>query len=439
MLQTCRLFGVILCGAAACGEVHTMGPVDGASDDSAADGPPAVTVQVSPTGDDTSDGVARPVKTLKRAFALAVADGRITRVALASGTYNAANGESFPYLVPANLTIAGSGATLVGATSSDGLTLESGTLDGIALSGFVVAVTVNGTAALTDVRIQASNIGVKARKTATLTVTRLSIAGKAGACETGISAEDTAAVSAANVTTTMLGTTVQMIDQSTVELTSPDFAGDAGCTNSMLSVSGKSLKITGGRIESGATGIQFTGTSPPTVATFTDTNIGFMSGDGLLGSTVALAMTGGDLRGSHRGLFATGGSWTFTNVSIIQNTTLAIQLGGTSASAPGTLNAHGCDISVNGDGIQLSSFAAADLGTAANPGNNRFGNNTNINLNLAGTAGATLVTAIGNTWRASTQGSDASGKYPTTATITGPVAAAQGNNFAVAAGWRLVR
>src|SRR5262245_9243883 len=103
-MQTRRLLGALVC-AAACGEVHTMAP--DAATDSALDSPPGVTVQVSTTGDDGSDGIARPVKTLKRAFALAVADGRITQISLDSGTYSAANGESFPYTVPANLKVTG--------------------------------------------------------------------------------------------------------------------------------------------------------------------------------------------------------------------------------------------------------------------------------------------------------------------------------------------
>jgi hypothetical protein len=452
MRQTLGLLGCVVCGAVACGEVRgTAVGVDGGSDapgsslpDGSGSGPPdgpdsaSSTVEVSTTGDDAGDGIARPVKTLKRAFALAVADGRITRVSLASGTYGAANGETFPYAVPANLTITGSGAKLVGA-ASDGLILESGELDGIELSGFAVAVAVVGTATLHNVRIESSSIGVRVARTAKLTATELDITGAAGACATGIAVQDTATLSANDLTTRELGTSIQMVDRSTVELTSPRISGDAACNKSSLAVSGATLTITEGDIDAGTTGIEFSRATPATVATITDTRIGFMAGAGLTGSTVALTMTGGDLRGSDRGLVATGGSWTFTNVAIIQNDTRALEISGASAAAPGSLYARGCDISVNGDGILLSAFGVADLGTVASPGNNEFGNNSNINLNLAGTTGASMVTAIGNTWRSSTQGSDVNGKYPQPATVVGPVAAASRNNFALGAGWSLIR
>ncbi|HEX3757107.1 MAG TPA: hypothetical protein VHW23_00305 [Kofleriaceae bacterium] len=80
-----------------------------------------------------------------------------------------------------------------------------------------------------------------------------------------------------------------------------------------------------------------------------------------------------------------------------------------------------------------------DLGTVANPGNNEFSGNTGLNLNLASSQGATVVTAIGNAWNPLIQGSDIRGKYPTTATVVGPVAAAAGNNYALASGWSLIR
>lgn len=107
-----------------------------------------LTVLVSTTGDDGNDGITQPVKTLKRAFALAVVDDRITEIALAQGDYGADNGESFPYVVPADLTISGTNAKLIGAGSNDGLILESGTLRRIELHGFSVALTITGTVEL---------------------------------------------------------------------------------------------------------------------------------------------------------------------------------------------------------------------------------------------------------------------------------------------------
>ena len=74
-----------------------------ASDGSASGG---VAVHVSPSGDDSNDGLMLPVKTLKHAVGLAAANSQITQVALASGTYAMSSGETFPYTVPPGVTLA---------------------------------------------------------------------------------------------------------------------------------------------------------------------------------------------------------------------------------------------------------------------------------------------------------------------------------------------
>lgn len=187
------------------------------------------------------------------------------------------------------------------------------------------------------------------------------------------------------------------------------------------------------------TGIEFTGAAPATVATVTSTSIQSMTGDGVTGSTVALTMTGGNVQSSNRGLFANGGSWTLQRVEFLHNTTLAVEIKGSSEAAAPTLRMNSCEAIASGDGILLSDFAVADLGTAERPGNNTFIVSRSVHLNLAGTSGAALVTAVGNTWYKNKQGSDSLGRYPQPATITGPVSMVPGNNFALAAGWTLVR
>jgi hypothetical protein len=88
---------------------------------------PGVTIHVSTTGDDTSDGLTHPVKTLKHAIGLAAADSQIKNIALTPGRYSTENGETFPYGVPANLAIvgpAGGGAILVGTKIEPGLMID---------------------------------------------------------------------------------------------------------------------------------------------------------------------------------------------------------------------------------------------------------------------------------------------------------------------------
>lgn len=85
-----------------------------------------------------------------------------------------------------------------------------------------------------------------------------------------------------------------------------------------------------------------------------------------------------------------------------------------------------------GDGVVANDTSAPNLGDAATPGTNTIDANTGVGLNNNTTA--STIQAAGNTWRISTQGSDASGNYPGPAVQGGPVAAAAGNNFAITNG-----
>src|SRR5262245_43980060 len=55
------------------------------------------TIHVSASGDDSNDGITQPVKTLKRAIGIASGSSQIAKIALASGSYSTASGETFPY------------------------------------------------------------------------------------------------------------------------------------------------------------------------------------------------------------------------------------------------------------------------------------------------------------------------------------------------------
>src|SRR5579859_4245487 len=50
------------------------------------DAGPSLTIQVSPLGDDSADGIARPVETLRRAIGIATEDHRVNAIELAAGT-----------------------------------------------------------------------------------------------------------------------------------------------------------------------------------------------------------------------------------------------------------------------------------------------------------------------------------------------------------------
>jgi len=93
----------------------------------------------------------------------------------------------------------------------------------------------------------------------------------------------------------------------------------------------------------------------------------------------------------------------------------------------------------NGHGVDVFDSADADLGTIADPGNNVFQMNTELGLSVDGSAGATLIEAVGNTWNPRIQEANDAGRYPTPETITVPVPYVAGNNFTVNSGWSLAR
>jgi parallel beta-helix repeat protein len=81
-----------------------------------------------------------------------------------------------------------------------------------------------------------------------------------------------------------------------------------------------------------------------------------------------------------------------------------------------------------GDGVVANDTSVPNLGDTATPGANTLDTNTGVGLNNNTTASA--IQAVGNTWRASIQGSDGAGNYPA-GVQAGPVAPAAGNNFAI--------
>ena len=134
---------------------------------------------------------------------------------------------------------------------------------------------------------------------------------------------------------------------------------------------------------------------------------------------------------------------------ITGNTVAGIQLQAGSLTATGaTISANGVGVNLasggvfavtmrttqvttnTGDGLALAvaQTSAIDLGTAASAGGNTFsGNNvgasaTAANLDISAVLGAAnlAITAIGNTFDANVQGTDANGSYATTLTLSAP-------------------
>ena len=400
-------------------------------------------VQVSTTGNDANDGIAQPVKTLKRGIGIALANGEIATVSVAAGRYDAANGETFPYTVPGGITIegpAGGGAILAGSGIEPGLSLESGTLANLEFESFAVAVTATGTGHIGGARVRTSALAIRAETAAQLAIDSLDITGPTAGCKIGIELDGGASLVATNVRTGMLATAIVAKDQSTVMLGGGMIAGDASCTN-LANVdieSTGSVAVSDTLIDGGAFGMFFPVDGPATAVTLTNTTIRNLTGDGLGGRAVNLTMIGGALTNSQDGMQASGGTWSFTNVMITGHRGLGIYIQGTAANAIATLTMRGSTLSQNAIGIDVFDFAVADFGTVASPGGNNFSGNTEDGVDIDGNFGAQLINAVGNTWRPNVQGADAQGHY-TVATIPGPVAFASGNNFVLGSGWSLQR
>lgn len=405
-----------------------VGPSDAAVD--------VHTVHVTTTGDDTRDGVTGPVKTLKRAIAIANGNGAITAITLAAGKYGAANGESFPYAVPANVTLAGdpAGGTILAGTAGEGLTLDTGELHDLELRDFGVAIKATGTAALSNVRVHTSIVGVSVETAAKLKVTKLDLVGTAAACSNvGMQVQGAGQLTVTGLTARAVATVLRQADSSSVSIATATLTGDAACTTSALVVNGASFKLTDVTIDGGQDGIAFSGS---TTATLTNTTIANVKRDAIVGRVKTGRITGGELRNNGRaGMEVITGTWTLTNVGIKGNPVMGIYLQGGGADTPGTLTMRGCTVTGNGNGIYLFDFAIADLGTASNPGNNTLQNNVNIGLVIDGNNGDRTIHAAGNTWRPDVQGANAQGKYG--AALMNAVAKTDRNNFAIQAGWRL--
>jgi len=401
---------------------------------------PGLVVHVSPTGDDGNDGLAAPVKTIKHAIGIAAANPEINRIVLASGTYSATSGETFPYTVPSKVTIAGpagGGAILSGTKTEPAMTVNEGGLQDLDLQDFTTAIIVTGMTSLKNIRVLTSMLAVQAETAARLMVDNLSVAGTAGSCATGIVLNGGAQLTAVTVAMRNLGVTLDARDQSATDIAGANISGDVACSTGLMSViSTGSFVLSDSLLDGGISGIGILAKSPSFQATISNTivrNMKITALGGFPSSPGSFHMIGGELSNTNGDAIQLGvGTWTFTGVTIRQNKGIALYV------QDGRLVMRDCTVTDNGLGINLFMNATADLGTATSNGNNVIQGNGSVGVSLDCFA-ATTVDAIGNTWNANVQGTNGAGKYVTTATIPGPVATASGNNFSIFDGCNLSR
>lgn len=174
---------------------------------------------------------------------------------------------------------------------------------------------------------------------------------------------------------------------------------------------GKSLTVTDTKI----TGSGIDLDSDQLEVNLKNTTIENPSGPAIRGGARVFHMTGGELRNSQSGADLSGGTYTFTNVSIKRNREYGFSLIPGFGGGRDMVTMRGCTVSGNGTGVFLF-FANGDFGTAASPGHNTFRDNEEVGL-LSGRFGypppptPPAISAVGNTWIPNTQGSDANGHY----------------------------
>ncbi len=340
------------------------------------------------------------------------------------------SGETFPYIVPSNVTIvgpAGGGAILAGSKAEPGMMVDAGTLQNLELDDFTVAITATGATHLTNIRIRSSTTAVRGETAANLSLDNVDIAGTAGSCATGIELNGGANLTSTGLATRALGASLRARDQSTAQLTRVNATGSAPCTVSMVSVtSTKSFTLSESLLDGGFGGVEIG--SPrsvsPTQAALTNVTIRNMDAQALGVGNAMGHMTGGALSHTRSTSFSIlGGTWSFTNV-IIENSNSGIFV------QEADLIMRGCTVSGNGVGIALSDAANVDLGTTSSVGNNVI-RNTLMGLVVEGGAtGPGPVKAVGNTWKP-VQGADVQGKYSVGTVVPGPVVGVSGNNFEI--------
>lgn len=377
------------------------------------------TVHVSPVGNDAADGVTAPVKTIVRAFAIAKGNGEITTITVAAGRYDAANGDTYPQVVPANVKIegpGGGGVVLAGDRSGPGLVLETGELVNLTLEDFSVALRSTGGGKLTAIQIHSSGVALRAERSARLDASDLTIAGLSGACATGIQVAETASISVSGLRSQVLGTHVDVEDQSVAVIMNAQISGNPACTQPLFTVaSSKSVTIADSTFDGGGTAIQLAPVQPlgtvTTVATLTNTTIKHATVAGLAG-TAQVSMMGGGLSSNNVGIDAVLGDWHLQQVAITDNT-IGIK------TRDSFLLVNESTLTDNTTGIQITqcncNISSSTLRSSS------------VSIDATDVPGGTRVNASGNTWLANTQGADGQGQYPAME-IVGP---ANGANFAL--------
>lgn len=410
---------------------HADASVDPSGDPSAmpdSSPDPQTTIRVSPVGNDFADGLAGPVRTIKRAIELASGNSTILAISIDAGTYGLAHGESYPYVVPEGLKILGkSGAVLAGTNTEAGLVLNTGSIQNLELEGFRTAVHVRGVATVTKLTVRASQLGLLIGGTAKLTANDLTFVGDSACKNVGLQALGQAQV----IIDTLRSAetlSVEARDQAVVSITKGTVTSSSSKCDSLMIANGKSLVLSESYMSGGFHGITVGFDSKEVEVTLANTTISDTTGPAIFGSPRSFKMTGGELRNSWKGADIIGGTQVFINVAV--KGMIGAGIITSNGSEPASIKLRGCTITGNDTGVVTDS-TTSDFGSAADPGNNTIKNNRFINVDNP--FFPVTITAVGNVWSPGVQGSNAEGKYRAQ-TILGPVPSVEFTNFGLEEG-----
>jgi hypothetical protein len=164
-------------------------------------------------------------------------------------------------------------------------------------------------------------VAVEVESTASLTVNNLDITGSAttgtGSCSTGIVLSGAAKLVAMTLAASRLGTALDARDQSATTIANATVSGNATCAGlSLMSVlSTASFSLSDSVLDGRANGVAIVAQSASFHATISNTVIGNMKGDGLVGFPSlkgSFQMTGGELSNNGASGAELGkGAWLF--------------------------------------------------------------------------------------------------------------------------------
>jgi len=437
------------------------------------------------TGSDASSGSSTaPFKTLAKALAVAISGDTVK---LAAGKYSkATNGEKFSNATQRVAPIR-SGVRIEGTLNSSGL--NATTLEGALGSsgpGTEIALDFMGSAVVTNVSLSQFDLGARANA-GQQTLTHLAL----GSTGTGIRVEFSAQTTLQNSTVSVAGNAaigVRVSDQARFTMDGGQLAGFASTCGSD-STSARGIVTTGAAqvtLKNKATlkdvpgvALELNGTANATLfnAVISKTNpIGcapkprvrmldssslhlrqstVVSASGGVGAIGIHALTKGTLRidtASVTGFTGAGvraapmrfrlvmnkGSILGNKVGIhaqdVTSGDASITISGSTLASNQTgivapfFKLRGSTVAGNTQGVVLSA-PFADLGSAGDPGNNRFINNLLTGVTYRSTLVCCGVWATGNIWNALTQGADASGRYTPGLFVGGSSPLAHGSNF----------